>query len=59
MGHITPSQAQLVTVSRPLAVPYSNIPTVAKKGTIFHTKTYPSGGKASKSDASALMTSVQ
>lgn len=36
------------------AVSYSNILIDAKKRTIFHTKTCPSGGKASKSDSSAL-----
>lgn len=38
MRHKAASQAQLVTVSRSLAVPYSNILIDAKKRTIFHTK---------------------
>lgn len=45
MRHTAASQAQLVTVSRPLAVSHSNILIDAKKRTMFHTKTCPSGGK--------------
>lgn len=60
MRQVTTSQAQLViqTVLKSLTVSDSNLLTDANKQT-SHTKTCTPGGKPSKSDMSAFMSSVQ